>query len=127
MPPSVFGRPTYRELDGAKDIFRTVDDRKPERNQSMDMPNPLSALFDEVTGEAGEGDLEHKNADFDDALPEQNAGANDIAQEVIKEADEKMESISNRQVEASVFSKMSNKTYISVLQKQLNDERVKRE
>lgn len=92
MPPSVFGRPTYRDLDAAKDIFRTVDERKPDRNNSVDVPNPLSALVDEVTGEAGEADI----AEGAEALPEENAAANDISNDVIKEAEEKLESISNK-------------------------------
>lgn len=46
----------------------------------------------------------------------------------IKEAEEKLESISNRVApEASVFTKMSNKTYIDALKKQLDDEKVARE
>lgn len=76
MPPSVFGRPTYRDLDAAKDIFRTVDERKPDRNNSIDVPNPLSALVDEVTG--GEANNEGDNLDQGEAMAEENPAANDI-------------------------------------------------
>lgn len=113
VPPSVFGRPTYKDYDGAKDIFRTADDRKPERRQTIDVTNPLSALVDEVVGEAGEADLTEQRVE----AAVENAGADNVAQDVIKEAEEKLESISNRLGEPSVFSKLSNKTYISALQK----------
>ena len=112
MPPSVFGRPTYRDLDGAKDIFRTVDHRKSERQHTIDVTDPLGTLVDEVVGEAGEAELPDTK---EEAPAEENAGADDVAQDVIQEAEEKLESISNRLGEPSVFSKMSSKTYISVL------------
>lgn len=77
VPPSVFGRPTYRDYDGAKDIFRTVDARDHERNKTIDVTNPLSALVDEVVGEAGEADIAEKKDEAEKV--EENAGAATVA------------------------------------------------
>lgn len=77
VPPSVFGRPTYRDYDGAKDIFRTVDARDQERNKTIDVTNPLSALVDEVVGEAGEADIAEKKDEAEKV--EENAGAATVA------------------------------------------------
>lgn len=101
MPPSIFGKPTFRDSDAAKDIFRTVDDRK----NMIDYSNPLGALVDEVLEETGNADLKS---------PEVKKEELGLMQD-IKEADEKMESISNRVGDQSVFTKMSNKSYISAL------------
>ena len=43
--------------------------------------------------------------------------------DVIKEADEKLESISNRVGEPSVYTKLTNRTQISQLKKQLEQEK----
>lgn len=106
MPPSIFGKPTFRDAEATKDIFRTYDDRK----ATLDPSNPLSALVDEVLEETAKADLDGL-LQQKEAIPMENN--NTGVPEMIKEADEKLESISNRVGDQSVFTKMSNKTYIS--------------
>lgn len=103
MAPSIFGKPTFRDAEETKDIFRTYDDRK----NTIDPE--ISALVDEVLEETAKADLVAAEKTEEAVLDEK--------PEVIPEADEKLESISNRVGDPSVFTKMSNKTYISTLQK----------
>jgi hypothetical protein len=98
MQPSVFGRPTFRDSDAVRDIWRTTDERK---SLEVGPGNPLGELVDEMMQDNSKAKLA--------TLP---------VDEVIKEEEgEKFESISNRAPEQSVFTKLSNKTYISALQK----------
>ena len=105
MPPSIFGKPTFRDPEATKDLFKTYDDRK----ATLDPGNPLSALVDEVLEETAKADLNALDAEKE----EEAAAALAEAKDVIPEAEEKFESISNRVGDASVFTKLSNKTYIS--------------
>lgn len=57
MPPSVFGRPTFRDHPGAKDIFGTYDGRKATQTIDNSKENPLNALVDEVLQESGNAHL----------------------------------------------------------------------
>ena len=122
MPPSIFGKPTFRDAaEVSKELFQTYDDRK----ATLDPSNPLSALVDEVLEETAKADLNTMEAE---KKKEEVAAGEELGADVIKEADEKFESISNRVGgEQSVFTKLSNKTYISQLQKQLHEEKAARQ
>ena len=48
MPPSVFGRPTFRDHPDAKNIFTSTYD---ERKATIDPTNKIGALVDEVLQE----------------------------------------------------------------------------
>ena len=96
--PSVFGRPTFRDQDGARDIFRTFEDKRtiaannPVHNTYDFSANTTQILDKELEEirkmDLGESDL--KPLDQERQLVEQEAAI------AIKEADDKMESISNR-------------------------------
>jgi len=45
MQPSVFGKPTFRDADAVRDIWRTTDERK---SFEVGPANPLSDLVDEM-------------------------------------------------------------------------------
>ena len=64
MPPSVFGKPTFRDIDGTKDIFRTYDGRQATIEKEIEAKatidhaeNNFSALVDEVLAETANEDL----------------------------------------------------------------------
>lgn len=86
------------------------------RNDSSLDPNKFEQVLDKEMEEI-------RQMDLDDVLQKDTPLAEKTQPEPIKEADEKLESISNRVDDQSVYTKFTNRTQISKLKRQLEQEK----